>query len=78
MTPFVAGFGSLLPAMIGGSALVEIIFSYPGIGQLMLKAVRSYDIYLVMASSLVSAMLLVIGNLLADILLAWVDPRISF
>ena len=78
MTPFVAGFGSLLPAMIGGSALVEIIFSYPGIGQLMLKAVRSYDIYLVMASSLVSALLLVIGNLLADILLAWVDPRISY
>ena len=78
MTPFVAGFGSLLPAMIGGSALVEIIFSYPGIGQLMLKAVRSYDIYLVMASSLVSALLLVIGNLLADILLAWIDPRISY
>ncbi len=78
MTPFVAGFGSLLPAMIGGSALVEIIFSYPGIGQLMLKAVRSYDIYLVMASSLVSGLLLVIGNLLADILLAWVDPRISY
>ena len=78
MTPFVAGFGSLLPAMIGGSALVEIIFSYPGIGQLMLKAVRSYDIYLVMASSLVSGMLLVIGNLIADILLAWVDPRISY
>ncbi len=78
MTPFVAGFGSLLPAMIGGSALVEIIFSYPGIGQLMLKAVRSYDIYLVMASSLVSALLLVVGNLLADILLAWIDPRISY
>ena len=78
LTPFVAGFGSLLPAMIGGSALVEIIFSYPGIGQLMLKAVRSYDIYLVMASSLVSGLLLVIGNLLADILLAWVDPRISY
>ena len=78
LTPFVAGFGSLLPAMIGGSALVEIIFSYPGIGQLMLKAVRSYDIYLVMASSLVSGLLLVVGNLLADILLAWVDPRISY
>ena len=78
LTPFVAGFGSLLPAMIGGSALVEIIFSYPGIGQLMLKAVRSYDIYLVMASSLVSGLLLVVGNLIADILLAWVDPRISY
>ena len=78
ITPFVASFGSLLPAMLGGSALVEIIFSYPGIGKLMLEAVRSYDIYLVMANACVGAFLLIIGNLLADILLAWVDPRISY
>lgn len=78
MTPFVAGFGSLLPTIIGGSALVEIVFGYPGIGQLMLTAVRSYDIYVVMASSLAGGLLLVVGNLLADILLAWVDPRISY
>jgi len=78
ITPFVAGFGSLLPTLIGGSALVEIVFGYPGIGQLMLTAVRSYDIYVVMASSLAGGLLLIIGNLLADILLAWVDPRISY
>ena len=78
ITPFVAGFGSLLPTLIGGSALVEIVFGYPGIGQLMLAAVRSYDIYVVMASSLAGGLLLIIGNLLADILLAWVDPRISY
>ncbi len=78
ITPFVAGFGSLLPTIIGGSALVEIVFGYPGIGQLMLTAVRSYDIYVVMASSLAGGLLLIIGNLLADILLAWVDPRISY
>jgi peptide/nickel transport system permease protein len=78
ITPFIASFGSLLPAMLGGSALVEIIFSYPGIGKLMLEAVRSYDIYLVMANACVGAFLLIIGNLLADILLAWVDPRISY
>lgn len=78
ITPFVASFGSLLPAMLGGSALVEIIFSYPGIGKLMLEAVRSYDIYLVMANAFVGAFLLIIGNLLADILLAWLDPRISY
>ncbi len=78
VTPFVAGFGSLLPTLIGGSALVEIVFGYPGIGQLMLTAVRSYDIYVVMASSLAGGFLLIIGNLLADILLAWVDPRISY
>ncbi len=78
ITPFVAGFGSLLPTLIGGSALVEIVFGYPGIGQLMLTAVRSYDIYVVMASSLAGGLLLIVGNLLADILLAWVDPRISY
>ena len=78
ITPFVAGFGSLLPTLIGGSALVEIVFGYPGIGQLMLTAVRSYDIYVVMASSLAAGLLLIIGNLIADILLAWVDPRISY
>ncbi len=78
ITPFVAGFGSLLPTLIGGSALVEIVFGYPGIGQLMLTAVRSYDIYVVMASSLAGGLLLIIGNLIADILLAWVDPRISY
>jgi peptide/nickel transport system permease protein len=78
ITPFVASFGSLLPAMLGGSALVEIIFSYPGIGKLMLEAVRSYDIYLVMANAFVGAFLLIIGNIIADILLAWVDPRISY
>jgi peptide/nickel transport system permease protein len=78
ITPFVAGLGSLLPGMLGGSALVEIIFSFPGIGTLMLSAVRSYDIYLVMANSFVGAFLLIIGNILADILLAWVDPRVSF
>ena len=78
ITPFVASFGSLLPAMLGGSALVEIIFGYPGIGKLMLEAVRSYDIYLVMANACVGAFLLIVGNLLADILLAWVDPRISY
>ena len=78
ITPFVAGFGSLLPAIINGSALVEIVFGYPGIGQLMLGALRSHDIYVVMASTLATGLLLVVGNLLADILLAWVDPRITY
>ncbi len=78
IAPFVAGFGSMLPTIISGSALVEIVFGYPGIGQLMLSALRSHDIYLVMASTLAAGLLLVVGNLLADILLAWVDPRISY
>ena len=78
ITPFVAGFGSMLPALIGGSALIEIVFNYPVVGQMMLRAVLARDINLVMANTLMAALLLVIGNLIADILLALVDPRVSY
>ncbi len=78
ITPFVAGFGSILPALIGGSALIEIVFNYPGVGQLMLPAVLNRDINLVMGNTLIAALLLVAGNLIADILLAVVDPRVSY
>ncbi|NUN48653.1 MAG: ABC transporter permease [Candidatus Brocadiae bacterium] len=75
--PFIAGLGSLLPGLIGGSAFVEIVFDYPGIGRQMLESVQSYDIPVVMANTLIVGLLLVLGNLLADVLLAVVDPRIS-
>ncbi|MFW5798345.1 MAG: ABC transporter permease, partial [Planctomycetota bacterium] len=78
ITPFVAGFGSVLPMLIGGSALIEIVFNYPGVGSLMLKAVQGRDLNLVMASTLISGLLLVVGNLVADVLLAIVDPRVSY
>ena len=78
ITPFVAGFGSILPALIGGSALIEIVFNYPGVGQLMLPAVLNRDINLVMGNTLIAALLLVVGNLIADILLVLVDPRVSY
>ncbi len=78
ITPFVAGFGSILPRLIGGSALIEIVFNYPGVGQLMLPAVLNRDINLVMGNTLIAALLLVLGNLVADILLAVVDPRVSY
>ncbi len=75
--PFIAGLGSLLPAMLGGSAFIEIIFNYPGMGRAMLEAVQNYDTNVVMASMFLSGILIVVGNLLADLLLAAVDPRIS-
>ena len=75
--PFVASLGSLLPGLIGGSAFVEIVFDYPGIGKQMLESVQSYDIPVVMANTLIVGILLVVGNLIADILLGLVDPRIS-
>ena len=78
VTPFVVFIGSLLPALLGGSAFVEILFSYPGIGKVMLDAIMLFDTYLVMADLMAAGFLLVIGNVVADILLALVDPRISY
>ncbi len=78
ITPFVAGFGSILPALIGGSLFIEMVFNYPGVGQMMYPAVLNRDLNLVMANTLIAALLLVLGNLVADILLAIVDPRVSY
>ena len=78
ITPFVAGFGSILPGLIGGSLFIEMVFNYPGVGQLMYPAVLNRDLNLVMANTLIAALLLVIGNLISDILLAIVDPRVSY
>lgn len=75
--PFVASIGGILPALLGGGAFTEIVFDYPGIGKQMLESVQSYDIPVVMANTLIVGLLLVLGNLLADILLGLVDPRIS-
>jgi peptide/nickel transport system permease protein len=75
--PFVASSGSILPGMMAGSAFTEIVFDYPGIGRQMLESVLSYDVPVVMANLLIAGLLLVIGNLLADIGLGLVDPRIS-
>ncbi len=74
--PMVTLLGYEFAALLSGAALVEIVCSWPGLGTLMLTAVRSKDVYVVMASMLMGGVLLLLGNLLADLLLAWVDPRI--
>ncbi|MBF0483625.1 MAG: ABC transporter permease [Candidatus Omnitrophica bacterium] len=76
INPLITLFGYELSGLLSGAALTEIICNWPGLGSLMLTAVRSKDIYLVMASMLMGGVLLVLGNLVADILLAWSDPRI--
>lgn len=75
--PFVASSGSLLSGMMAGSAFTEIVFDYPGIGRQMLESVQSADMPVVMANLLISGLLLVVGNLLADVGLGLVDPRVS-
>lgn len=76
VNPMVTIFGYQLSGLLSGAALTEIITSWPGLGRLILDALLAQDIYLVMASLLVSSVLLILGNLIADILLALVDPRI--
>ena len=62
--------------LLNGAALTEYVFQYPGLGRLILEAVIKSDINLVMASLMIGAIMLILGNLLADILLVITDPRI--
>lgn len=76
LNPFVTLAGYELGALLGGAALVEAVLNLQGLGTLMLQAVLAQDLYLIMASLLIGAVLLIIGNLLADIALTRLDPRI--
>ena len=78
VNPLITLLGYEFSGLLSGAALIGIICSWPGLGSLMLTAVRSKDIYLVMASMLMGGILFILGNLLADILLAKVDPRIRY
>ncbi|MCM8819692.1 MAG: ABC transporter permease, partial [Candidatus Omnitrophica bacterium] len=76
INPMITIFGYEISSLLSGAALVEIIFGWPGLGQVMLEAVQKQDLYLVMGSVLISGILLILGNFIADILLAFFDPRI--
>lgn len=76
INPLITLLGYELAALLSGSLLVEMIINYPGLGQYTYQAVLQTDTNVVMASLVMSATLLVIGNLLADILLSLADPRI--
>ena len=78
LNPFVTLAGYELGTLLSGAALVEAVMNLQGLGALMLEAVRSLDIYLVMGSVLMGSLLLLVGNLLADLALTLVDPRIDF
>lgn len=78
INPMITIFGYSLSGLLSGAALTEIITGWPGLGSVMLQAVRSQDLFLVMGSMLMGGVLLIVGNLVADILLAWSDPRIQY
>ncbi len=77
INPMVTLIGFEFAGLLSGAALTEYVFQYPGLGRLVLEAVMKSDINLVMASLMIGAIMLVIGNLIGDILLKLVDPRVT-
>lgn len=78
LIPIITIVAGILPAMIGGSVIIETIFSIPGIGQLGFESVLSRDYPMIMAIATISAFLTLIGILISDLVYVLVDPRISF
>jgi len=68
--------GLSLPVLFSGAVFVEAVFAWPGVGRVLVEAVQARDYPVVMAATTVSAVLVVAGNMLADALAAWLDPRI--
>ncbi len=76
INPMITLLGFEFAGLLSGAALTEYVFQYPGLGRLILEAVLKSDINLVMASLMMGAVMLIVGNLIADILLIITDPRI--
>jgi peptide/nickel transport system permease protein len=76
--PIVTIYGLELPFLVGGAVVVEKIFAWPGMGALAVEAVTARDYPVILATSKIAALLVVAGNLLADVMYAVVDPRVSF
>ena len=77
INPLITLLGFEFAGLLGGAFIAETFFNWPGLGKLTLEAVQQQDLYLVMASLMMGAVMLIIGNLLADLLLKAVDPRIK-
>ena len=76
LLPFVTMFGLILPGLIGGSVIIESIFSWPGIGRMAYEAILARDYPVILTINFVSAVLVLIGTFISDILYMVVDPRI--
>jgi peptide/nickel transport system permease protein len=77
LNPMITLFGLTLGSLLSGSFVVEYIFNWPGLGTITIEGIRAQDPNLVLGAVLMGATVLVLGNLVADVLLAIADPRIS-
>ena len=75
--PIIAMIGIDIGIFMGGLVVVESVFGWPGIGQLAWQAIQRVDIPIIMGVTMVSATAIVLGNLLADVITPFIDPRIK-
>ncbi len=78
LLPIVTLFGFLIPGLIGGSIIMESVFAWPGIGRLAYQAVLARDYPVVMTINTITAVLVLLGNFIADLLYGVADPRIRY
>jgi peptide/nickel transport system permease protein len=78
MLPVITLLGLYLPFLFSGAVLIEVIFAWPGMGRIMVDAIFQRDYPLVMATSFIFAVIVIAGNLIADVLYAVADPRIRY
>lgn len=78
LNPFVSTSGYILPGLVSGETIIGVVLSLPTAGPLLLSALQSQDMYLAGSLILMTSILTLIGVLLSDILLAWLDPRIRY
>lgn len=76
MNPFIADIGNMLPQVVSGSAVVSMVLSLPTTGPMLIGALQSQDMYLAGSFLMFLATLTVVGMLISDLALAWLDPRI--
>lgn len=77
LLPFVTMFGLILPGLIGGSVIIESIFSWPGMGRLAYEAILGRDYPVILTVNFVTAVLVLVGTLISDVLYMVADPRIK-
>jgi len=77
INPLITSLGFAFSSLLSGAVLVENIMNYPGLGRLLFDSIMASDQYVVMAGVVVGCVMLMLGNMFADILLAWSDPRIK-
>ena len=78
LNPFISGIGGLFPMLVSGGAIVAMVLSLPTVGPLRLYSLMSEDMYLAGSMLMVLSLLGMVGTLVSDLLLLWLDPRIRF